>query len=84
MVYGVSNTVRFNRVGEVIGLEPWMGPNYSISSAYATSNFCILSAANHIIRGEAVSVYIYSCSVMEVWESCIILVCIGSNLENKN
>lgn len=32
-----------------------MGPNYSISTACATSNFCILSAANHIIRGEAVS-----------------------------
>lgn len=32
-----------------------MGPNYSISTACATSNFCILNAANHIIRGEAVS-----------------------------
>ncbi|CAH9106382.1 unnamed protein product [Cuscuta epithymum] len=31
----------------------WMGPNYSISTACATSNFCILSAANHIISGEA-------------------------------
>ncbi|XP_024366462.1 3-oxoacyl-[acyl-carrier-protein] synthase II, chloroplastic isoform X3 [Physcomitrium patens] len=31
----------------------WMGPNYSISTACATSNFCMLSAANHIIRGEA-------------------------------
>ncbi|KAH7655359.1 Beta-ketoacyl-[acyl-carrier-protein] synthase I protein [Dioscorea alata] len=31
----------------------WMGPNYSISFACATSNFCILNAANHIIRGEA-------------------------------
>ncbi|KAH7284973.1 hypothetical protein KP509_33G004900 [Ceratopteris richardii] len=30
-----------------------MGPNYSISTACATSNFCILSAANHILRGEA-------------------------------
>ncbi|PHT47287.1 3-oxoacyl-[acyl-carrier-protein] synthase I, chloroplastic [Capsicum baccatum] len=30
----------------------WMGPSYSISTACATSNFCILSAANHIIRGE--------------------------------
>ncbi|XP_020273726.1 3-oxoacyl-[acyl-carrier-protein] synthase II, chloroplastic-like isoform X2 [Asparagus officinalis] len=29
----------------------WMGPNYSISTASATSNFCILNAANHIIRG---------------------------------
>lgn len=36
-------------------LQGWMGPNYSISTACATSNFCILSAANHIIRGEAVS-----------------------------
>ncbi|KAL5098371.1 hypothetical protein RYX36_002698 [Vicia faba] len=33
----------------------WMGPNYSISTACATSNFCILNAANHIIRGEALS-----------------------------
>ncbi|KAM3251404.1 hypothetical protein P3L10_005474 [Capsicum annuum] len=32
----------------------WMGPNYSISTACATSNFCILNAANHIIRGEAI------------------------------
>uniref|UniRef100_A0A2P2MR79 beta-ketoacyl-[acyl-carrier-protein] synthase I n=1 Tax=Rhizophora mucronata TaxID=61149 RepID=A0A2P2MR79_RHIMU len=31
----------------------WMGPNYSISTACATSNYCILSAANHISRGEA-------------------------------
>ncbi|XP_022750011.1 3-oxoacyl-[acyl-carrier-protein] synthase II, chloroplastic-like isoform X2 [Durio zibethinus] len=31
----------------------WMGPNYSISTACATSNFCILNAANHVIRGEA-------------------------------
>ncbi|RZC88997.1 hypothetical protein C5167_030690 [Papaver somniferum] len=32
----------------------WMGPNYSISTSCATGNFCILNAANHIIRGEAV------------------------------
>ncbi|CAN6845293.1 unnamed protein product [Brassica oleracea] len=31
----------------------WMGTNYSISSACATSNFCILNSANHIIKGEA-------------------------------
>lgn len=37
-----------------------MGPNYSISTACATSNFCILNAANHIIRGEAVSVFSFS------------------------
>lgn len=35
-------------------LQGWMGPNYSISTACATSNFCILNAANHIIRGETV------------------------------
>ncbi|GMN36784.1 hypothetical protein TIFTF001_006284 [Ficus carica] len=31
----------------------WMGPNYSISTACATSNFCILNAAYHIFRGDA-------------------------------
>eukprot|EP00249_Psilotum_nudum_P010392 c22515_g1_i1 orf=313-1818(+) len=29
-----------------------MGPNYSISTACATSNFCFYAAANHIRRGE--------------------------------
>ncbi|XP_044497161.1 3-oxoacyl-[acyl-carrier-protein] synthase II, chloroplastic-like isoform X2 [Mangifera indica] len=31
----------------------WMGPNYSISSACATGNSCILNAAHHIIKGDA-------------------------------
>lgn len=31
----------------------FMGPNYSISTACATSNFCLYAAANHIRRGEA-------------------------------
>ncbi|XP_051147746.1 3-oxoacyl-[acyl-carrier-protein] synthase II, chloroplastic-like [Andrographis paniculata] len=31
----------------------WMGPNYSISAACATSNFCILNAASHIRRGDS-------------------------------
>ncbi|CAH9115937.1 unnamed protein product [Cuscuta europaea] len=31
----------------------WMGPNYSISTACATGNFCIVNAANHIIKGDA-------------------------------
>ncbi|PON43570.1 Polyketide synthase, beta-ketoacyl synthase domain containing protein [Parasponia andersonii] len=31
----------------------WMGPNYSISTACATSNICILNAAYHIVRGDA-------------------------------
>ncbi|KAI3873176.1 hypothetical protein MKX03_002422 [Papaver bracteatum] len=30
-----------------------MGPNYSISTACATANFCFCAAANHIRRGEA-------------------------------
>ncbi|KAL9249667.1 3-oxoacyl-[acyl-carrier-protein] synthase I, chloroplastic-like protein [Drosera capensis] len=30
-----------------------MGPNYSISTACATSNHCLFSAANHIREGEA-------------------------------
>lgn len=42
-----------------------MGPNYSISTACATSNFCILNAADHIIRGEAVSV-LYSTSALSM------------------
>ncbi|KAJ7518566.1 hypothetical protein O6H91_21G074900 [Diphasiastrum complanatum] len=31
----------------------FMGPNYSISTACATANYCMYSAANHIRRGEA-------------------------------
>ncbi|XP_068660674.1 3-oxoacyl-[acyl-carrier-protein] synthase II, chloroplastic-like [Aristolochia californica] len=31
----------------------WMGPTYSISASSATSDVCIISAANHIIRGDA-------------------------------
>ncbi|KAF5466334.1 hypothetical protein F2P56_016270 [Juglans regia] len=31
----------------------WMGPNYSISTACATSNFCILNASHHIMSGES-------------------------------
>nr|GEY30100.1 3-oxoacyl-[acyl-carrier-protein] synthase II, chloroplastic-like [Tanacetum cinerariifolium] len=34
------------------GVKGWMGPTYSISIAYATSNNCIMNAANHIISGE--------------------------------
>jgi 3-oxoacyl-[acyl-carrier-protein] synthase II len=40
-------------------MQGWMGPNYSISTACATSNFCILNAANHIRKGEAVSNFIF-------------------------
>ncbi|KAJ7522248.1 hypothetical protein O6H91_18G003100 [Diphasiastrum complanatum] len=31
----------------------FMGPNYSISTACATANFCFYSAANHIRKGDA-------------------------------
>ena len=31
----------------------FMGPNYSISTACATGNYCIMQAAEHIRRGEA-------------------------------
>ncbi|KAJ6759615.1 3-OXOACYL-[ACYL-CARRIER-PROTEIN] SYNTHASE II CHLOROPLASTIC [Salix koriyanagi] len=40
-----------NMGSAMLGMDlGWMGPNYSISTACATSNFCILNAANHIIR----------------------------------
>lgn len=35
--------------------QGWMGPNYSVSSSCSFSNVCILNSANHIIRGETVS-----------------------------
>ena len=31
----------------------FMGPNYSISAACSTANHCLISAANHIRRGDA-------------------------------
>ena len=31
----------------------FMGPNYAINTACATGNYCILSAADHILRGDA-------------------------------
>ncbi|KAM0028666.1 putative transferase [Helianthus debilis subsp. tardiflorus] len=38
----------------LLAIDPGcMGPTYSISTACATSNFCILNAANHIIDGDA-------------------------------
>ncbi|XP_075490672.1 3-oxoacyl-[acyl-carrier-protein] synthase II, chloroplastic-like isoform X1 [Primulina tabacum] len=51
--YGLPFTTT-NMASAVLAMDlGWMGPNYSISTACATSNFCILSAANHIIKGEA-------------------------------
>ncbi|CAM6107791.1 unnamed protein product [Calypogeia fissa] len=38
----------------LLGIElGLMGPNYSISTACATSNYCIYAAANHIREGDA-------------------------------
>ncbi|TVU46643.1 hypothetical protein EJB05_06190 [Eragrostis curvula] len=54
----IMNELEKSRCGVLIGsamggMKGWMGPNYSISTACATSNFCILNAANHIRKGEA-------------------------------
>jgi len=43
-----------NMGGALLGIEcGFMGPNYSISTACATSNYAFYAAANHIRRGEA-------------------------------
>lgn len=43
-----------NMGGGMLGIDlGFMGPNYSISTACATANYAIISAANHIERGDA-------------------------------
>lgn len=43
-----------NISGAILGIDiGFMGPNYSISTACATSNYAIVSAANHIRMGDA-------------------------------
>ncbi len=43
-----------NMGGALLGIDlGFMGPNYSISTACATANYCILAAAEHIRRGDA-------------------------------
>ncbi len=43
-----------NMCGAMLGIDlGFMGPNYSISTACATSNYSIISAAHHIQRGDA-------------------------------
>jgi len=43
-----------NMGGALLAIDlGFMGPNYSISTACATANFCISAAANHIQRGDA-------------------------------
>lgn len=43
-----------NMGGALLAIDlGFMGPNYSISTACATANYCISSAAQHIRRGEA-------------------------------
>lgn len=43
-----------NMGGAMLAIDlGFMGPNYSISTACATGNYCIMTAAEHIRRGEA-------------------------------
>ncbi len=43
-----------NMSGAMLGIDlGFMGPNYSISTACATANYSIISAAEHIRRGDA-------------------------------
>mmetsp|Transcript_26777 Transcript_26777/g.44894 ORF Transcript_26777/g.44894 Transcript_26777/m.44894 type:complete len:470 (+) Transcript_26777:102-1511(+) len=43
-----------NMGGALFGIETgFMGPNYSISTACATANYCFNAAAQHILRGDA-------------------------------
>ncbi|WP_068470483.1 beta-ketoacyl-ACP synthase II [Candidatus Protochlamydia phocaeensis] len=43
-----------NMSGALLGMDiGFMGPNYSISTACATANYAIISAANHIRQGDA-------------------------------
>lgn len=43
-----------NMGGAMLGIDlGFMGPNYSISTACATSNFSLISAASHIQKGDA-------------------------------
>ncbi|KAJ4717740.1 3-oxoacyl-[acyl-carrier-protein] synthase [Melia azedarach] len=42
-----------NMASALLAIElGWMGPSYSIAAACATGNYCILNAANHIIKGD--------------------------------
>lgn len=43
-----------NMGGALLGIDlKFTGPNYSISTACATANYCLISAAEHIRRGDA-------------------------------
>ena len=43
-----------NMCGGMLGIDlGFMGPNYSISTACATANYSIISAANHLRKGDA-------------------------------
>eukprot|EP00197_Chlamydomonas_leiostraca_P002919 CAMPEP_0202857398 /NCGR_PEP_ID=MMETSP1391-20130828/351_1 /ASSEMBLY_ACC=CAM_ASM_000867 /TAXON_ID=1034604 /ORGANISM="Chlamydomonas leiostraca, Strain SAG 11-49" /LENGTH=461 /DNA_ID=CAMNT_0049536187 /DNA_START=130 /DNA_END=1515 /DNA_ORIENTATION=- len=43
-----------NMGGAMLAMDTnFMGPNYSISTACATGNYAIISAADHIVRGDA-------------------------------
>lgn len=43
-----------NMGGAMLGIDlGFMGPNYSISTACATANYCMIAAAQHIRKGDA-------------------------------
>ncbi len=43
-----------NMAGALLGIDlGFMGPNYAISTACASANYCLLSALRHIERGDA-------------------------------
>jgi 3-oxoacyl-[acyl-carrier-protein] synthase II len=43
-----------NMAGALVAIDlGFMGPNYSLSTACATANYCILAAAQHIRQGDA-------------------------------
>lgn len=43
-----------DRGGALVAIDQgFMGPNYSISTACATANYCFVAAANHIRNGDA-------------------------------
>ncbi|KAL5995741.1 hypothetical protein ACLOJK_025810 [Asimina triloba] len=63
--------VTSNMGSAVLAMElGWMGPNYSISTACATSNFCILNAADHITRGEAEICRFWHCVCLGGFLAC--------------
>ncbi|KAM2313821.1 hypothetical protein ACFX1S_026924 [Malus domestica] len=47
------------------GMKGWMVPNYSTSTACATSTFCTLNSANHIIKAKALTQDLMLCGGLD-------------------